>query len=273
MSGAFDQLAEDVKKRLDLNRIGFGSTEEGQEAELPLSSFLSKAETRDFINYGFEPEFVGRLPVRVSCDELSKDDLAEILVSSEGNVLEQYRDDFGGYEIKFDISDDAIEKIAELAAHEKTGARGLVTILERTFRDFKFELPSTPIRKFSVDGNLIADPKSSLASLLEENRDQLDDSMLEDVDRFVVNFKRDFGYELKFRKPAKVAVVKQAMSSNRSVRAICEKKFSDFEHGLGIISQRTGKEFIIDKKVIDDPDGELSRWVVESFDKGKDESK
>ena len=274
VSGAFDQLAEDVKKRLDLNRIGFGSTEEGQEAELPLSSFLSKAETRDFINYGFEPEFVGRLPVRVSCDELSKDDLAEILVSSEGNVLEQYRDDFGGYEIKFDISDDAIEKIAELAAHEKTGARGLVTILERTFRDFKFELPSTPIRKFSVDGNLIADPKSSLASLLEEKRDQLDDSMLEDVDRFVVNFKRDFGYELKFRKPAKVAVVKQAMSSNRSVRAICEKKFSDFEHGLGIISQRTGKrEFIIDKKVIDDPDGELSRWVVESFDKGKDESK
>ena len=274
VSGAFDQLAEDVKKRLDLNRIGFGSTEEGQEVELPLSSFLSKAETRDFINYGFEPEFVGRLPVRVSCDELSKDDLAEILVSSEGNVLEQYRDDFGGYEIKFDISDDAIEKIAELAAHEKTGARGLVTILERTFRDFKFELPSTPIRKFSVDGNLIADPKSSLASLLEENRDQLDDSMLEDVDRFVVNFKRDFGYELKFRKPAKVAVVKQAMSSNRSVRAICEKKFSDFEHGLGIISQRTGKrEFIIDKKVIDDPDGELSRWVVESFDKGKDESK
>ena len=74
-------------------------------------SVLSKAETRDFINYGFEPEFVGRLPVRVSCDELSKDDLAEILVSSEGNVLEQYRDDFGGYEIKFDISDDAIEKL------------------------------------------------------------------------------------------------------------------------------------------------------------------
>ena len=231
MSGAFDQLAEDVKKRLDLNRIGFGSTEEGQEAELPLSSFLSKAETRDFINYGFELEFVGRLPVRVSCDELSKDDLAEILVSSEGNVLEQYRDDFGGYEIKFDISDDAIEKIAELAAHEKTGARGLVTILERTFRDFKFELPSTPIRKFSVDGDLIADPKSSLASLLEENRDQLDDSMLEDVDRFVVNFKRDFGYELKFRKPAKVAVVKQAMSSNRSVRAICEKSFPTLSMG------------------------------------------
>ena len=120
----------------------------------------------------------------------------------------------------------------------------MVTILERTLRDFKFELPSPNSQ--TLDGDLIADPKSSLASLLEENRDQLDDSMLEDVDRFVVNFKRDFGYELKFRKPAKVAVVKQAMSGNdlfgRSV-----KKFSDFEHGLGIISQRTGKNSLLIK--------------------------
>jgi len=270
VSGAFDQLAEDVKKRLDLNRIGFGSSEEGDLAERPVSSFLSNAETRDFINYGFEPEFVGRLPVRVSCDELTSTDLAEILRSSEGNVLEQYHDDFDGYDITFEISPSAIEKIAELAANEKTGARGLVTILEKTFRDFKFELPSTPIRTFTVDDELIKDPQSSLRTLLEENREQLDDSMLEDVDRFITSFKRDYGYELKFRKPARVAVVKEAMSSNRSVRAICEKKFSDFEHGLGIISQRTGKkEFVIDKKVIDDPDKELSQWVVESFGQKK----
>ena len=267
VSGAFDQLAEDVRKRLDLNRIGFGSAEEGDSEALSVSSFLSKAETRDFINYGFEPEFVGRLPVRVSCDELTKEDLSEILRSSEGNVLEQYRDDFGGYEIKFTISGDAIDKIAELAALEKTGARGLVTILERTFRDFKFELPSTPIRTFSVDGSLIDNPTSALESLLEENREQLDETMLEDVDRFIAQFKREYGYDLRFRKPARVAVVKEAMASNRSVLSVCEKKFSDFEHGLGIIAQRTGnKEFVIDKKVIDDPDKELSRWVVDSFE-------
>lgn len=266
VSGAFDQLAEDVKKRMDLNRIGFGSSEEGDLSQRPVASFLSNAETRDFINYGFEPEFVGRLPVRVSCDELTSTDLAEILRSSEGNVLEQYHDDFGGYDIKFEISSDAIEKIAELAANEKTGARGLVTVLEKTFRDFKFELPSTPIRFFTVDGELIEDPQTSLKILLDDNREHLDESMLEDVDRFISSFKREYGYDLKFRKPAKVAVVKEAMESNRSVHAICEKKFADFEHGLGIISQRTGKkEFVIDKKVIDDPDKELSQWVVESF--------
>ena len=240
---------------------------------MPVSNFLSKAETRDFIDYGFEPEFVGRLPVRVACDELTKDDLADILRSSEGNVLEQYRNDFDGYGIKFQLSDSAVEKIAEQAAEEKTGARGLVTVLERTFRDFKFELPSTPIRTFSVDEKTIENPGPSLSALLEENRDQLDDSMMEDIDRFSEFFKREYGFHLKFRKPAKVALVKQAISENRSVRAICEKKFSDFEHGLTIISQRTGKkDFSIDKKTVEDPDKELSRWVVESFEKADSSS-
>lgn len=267
VSGAFDQLAENVKKRLDLNRIGFGSMEENS-TDQAVSKFLSKAETKDFIKYGFEPEFVGRLPVRVACDELTKDDLAEILLSSEGNVLEQYRNDFAGYEVKFKISDEAIEKIAEHAALEKTGARGLVTVLEKTFRDYKFELPSTPISSFSVEAETIENPKACLSSLLEENRDRLDESMLLDVERFVESFFRDYGYRLRFRKAAKDAVVREAIKESRSVRAICERKFSDFEHGLGILSQRTGKkEFTIDKKVIDDPDKELSRWVVESFEK------
>jgi len=266
VSGAFDQLAENVRKRLDLNRIGFGASEESKASTCPASEFLNRAETQDFIKYGFEPEFVGRLPVRVACEELTQDDLAQILVSSEGNALEQYRRDFEGYDIKFDIDSPAIQAIAKLAAEEKTGARGLVTILERTFRDFKFELPSTSIRRFEIQEETISDPSSALQELLVENKDMLDDNMLEDVDRFIDSFKREYGYELKFRKAAKVAVVKKATSENRSVYATCERMFKDFEHGLGIISQRTGKRsFVVEKKVIDDPDKELSRWVVESF--------
>jgi endopeptidase Clp ATP-binding regulatory subunit ClpX len=273
VSGAFDQLAENVRKRLDLNRIGFGPAEENENENDSATRFLAKAESQDFIKYGFEPEFVGRLPVRVACEELTKDDLAQILHSSEGNVLEQYKNDFLGYSIDFKIDDGAIERIAEQAADEKTGARGLVTVLEKTFRDFKFELPSSGIKNFSVDAATVENPKRALAELLERNRDQLDDSMLADVDRFTDDFKREDGYFLRMRKPAKVAVVKAALKENRSVRAVCEKKFCDFEHGLGIISQRTGKrEFIIDKKTVDDPDKELSRWVMESFDKKDSES-
>jgi len=229
-------------------------------------NFLNKAETQDFIKYGFEPEFVGRLPVRVACDELTESDLADILLSSEGNALDQYRRDFEGYGIKFDMGNPAIHEVAKLASKEKTGARGLVTILERIFRDFKFELPSTSIRKFSVDAQTVRQPSEALVALLEDNQDLLDENLLEDVDRFVDSFKREHGLELRFRKAAKVAVVKESLEQNRSVLALCEKKFKDFEHGLKIISQRTGRNyFVIEKKVIEDPDKELSRWVVESF--------
>ena len=265
VSGAFDQLAESVRKRLDLNRIGFGSSEEQELSESGIN-FLNKAETQDFIKYGFEPEFVGRLPVRVACDELKEEDLADILLSSEGNALDQYRKDFEGYGIKFDIENSAISEVAKLAAKEKTGARGLVTILERIFRDFKFELPSTAIRKFSVDAGTVSKPSEKLKELIQDNQGLLDENLFEDVDRFVESFKREHGLELRFRKAAKVEVVKEASLDNRSVLALCEKKFKDFEHGLKIVSQRTGKSsFVIDKDVIEDPDKELSRWVVESF--------
>ena len=265
VSGAFDQLAESVSKRLDLTRIGFGSSGEQDMASSGIN-FLNKAETQDFIKYGFEPEFIGRLPVRVACDELSKEDLAEILLSSEGSALDQYRKDFDGYNIKFDIGNPAINEVAKLAATEKTGARGLVTVLERIFRDFKFELPSTSIRKFSVDADTVSRPQDALKELIADNLDLLDENLLVDVDRFVDSFKREHGLELRFRKAAKVAVVKEASDQNRSVLALCEKQFQAFEHGLKIISQRTGKNsFNVDKKVIDDPDKELSRWVVESF--------
>ena len=265
VSGAFDQLAESVRKRLDLTRIGFGSSGE-QEMDSSGINFLNKAETQDFIKYGFEPEFIGRLPVRVACDELTKEDLAEILLSSEGSALDQYRKDFDGYNIKFDIGNPAVKEVAKLAATEKTGARGLVTVLERIFRDFKFELPSTSIRKFSVDADTVSRPQDALKELIANNLDLLDENLLSDVDRYVDSFKREHGLELRFNKAAKVAVVKEASEQNRSVLALCEKKFKDFEHGLKIISQRTKKNFFnVDKKVIDDPDKELSRWVVESF--------
>ena len=70
-----------------------------------------------------------------------------------------------------------------------------MTVLERTFRDFKFELPSTGIRNFEVDSRTVDEPKESLADLLEKNRDQLDESMLAGVDRFTEDFKRGHGFD------------------------------------------------------------------------------
>lgn len=125
VSGAFDKLAETVQKRLDHGRIGFGSENlSGREPH----EYLRYTETADFIKYGFEPEFIGRLPVRVACEALGADDLAQILVSSEGSILQQYREDFQGYKVDFRITAEAIREIATRAHAEKTGARGLLTV-------------------------------------------------------------------------------------------------------------------------------------------------
>ncbi|MEN8862174.1 MAG: AAA family ATPase [Lentimonas sp.] len=156
VSGAFDRLADNIKKRMANNAMGFGAAPHSENEDT--SAYLKYAETTDFTKYGFEPEFIGRVPVRVACNSLSTEDLAHILASSEGSVLRQYQDDFKGYGIDFNIGAESILQIAEAASKEGTGARGLMTILERLFRDYKFELPSTAIKAFEVTPNMIADP-------------------------------------------------------------------------------------------------------------------
>jgi len=120
-SGSFGPLAEKVCARLKTAKIGFAERTEGSGEE---SEYLRLASTKDFIDFGFEPEFIGRLPVRVVCDPLSVDDLESIMLKSEGNVLEQYVNDFTGYGINIHVRDDAVRLVAEKAALEKTGARG-----------------------------------------------------------------------------------------------------------------------------------------------------
>jgi endopeptidase Clp ATP-binding regulatory subunit ClpX len=163
VSGAFDKLPEIIKRRLGGRLIGF-RREEGGGKDDP-ASYLKLVETADLVQFGFEPEFAGRLPVRVALDLLTADDLAAVL-RAEDNLLEQYVRDFAGYGIELSFSDDAIREIAERAVAEKTGARGLMTILERTLREFKFELPSSPVRKLVVTREIIRNPAAALAGLL-----------------------------------------------------------------------------------------------------------
>jgi endopeptidase Clp ATP-binding regulatory subunit ClpX len=164
VSGAFDKLSDIVKSRIGAKSIGFNVkiTKNDQDETY---EYLQNASTADFIKYGFEPEFIGRLPVRVACEALNADDLKSILTSSEGSILKQYVEDFGGYGIKFSANDGALAMIAKLAADEKTGARGLLTVLEKLLRDFKFELPSTDVKSVKISEKTVLDPAKALAEL------------------------------------------------------------------------------------------------------------
>jgi len=176
---AFDKLADQVKRRIQSAQIGFAAA--GRDRPSDDSDLLNLAQSRDFIDYGMEPEFVGRLPVRVACQALTPGDLEKILLTSEGSILQQYRADFSGYGIDFEITTDAVREIATRPMPSAPGPRGLMTVLERVLRNFKFELPSTAVKSFKIDRATVAEPPHTLELLLKQNAAQQCDVLKADV--------------------------------------------------------------------------------------------
>jgi endopeptidase Clp ATP-binding regulatory subunit ClpX len=263
VSGAFDKLAEDVKRRLSATQIGFVEKEQGQAED---SEYLRQAATQDFISYGFEPEFIGRLPVRVVCDALSIEDLQAIMLSSEENVLNQYRSDFEGYGISFNLMSDAVRSIAERAHEEKTGARGLMTVLERVFRDYKFELPSMPIDQFDVTQRTVDERELALAEILKEGESARREMLAGEVRRYASEFQQAHGIKLTFTADAITAVVDLCLEEDRTVRGLAADRFKDFEYAFKLISRNSGRSsFPISRKLITNPGDELSKRVAASF--------
>jgi ATP-dependent Clp protease ATP-binding subunit ClpX len=263
VSGAFGGLDKQILRRIRDARVGFASANKPEVTE---EEAFDHAQTRDFIDFGFEPEFVGRLPVRVVCQNLNVDDLYQILKSSEGSIIRQYEESFRAYGIEVLFSDAGLRRIAEAAADEKTGARGLMTVCERVFRELKFELPSTQVKRFEVTRELVDNPNEAMRNLLaahvSEERKVLRQLVLE----FGERFKDAYGLALKFTDAAADRLAGMAMEQSVPVRDLCALKFKDYQFGLKLISQNTGqKEFTIEESTVDAPDKALSDWVVASY--------
>lgn len=139
--GAFVGLEEIIKRRLGKGSIGF-SAEIKKTQDLTLGEVLSYVQPEDLIKFGFIPEFVGRLPVVATLEELSIDDLVKILVEPKNSLVKQYQKlmEMEGVELKF--TDEALRTIAEEAYRRKTGARGLRSIIEEVMIDVMYEIPS-----------------------------------------------------------------------------------------------------------------------------------
>lgn len=264
VSGAFDGLEKLIRKRLRESTIGFGA----RNREIGEDKAFEFATTRDFIDFGFEPEFIGRLPVRVVCQPLSVDDLFTILKSSEGSIIRQYEQTFAAYGIEALFSDSGLRQIAELAQHEGTGARGLMTVCERVFRDFKYELPSTAVRRFVVTKELVENPAAALENLLLEHKQNERAVARGLAFEFADRFKESHALKMTFSEAAADALVSMSNDANQHVRDFCANHFKDFQFGLKLINQNTGQtEFPIDVDAIQAPDKTLSQWVVESYRK------
>jgi hypothetical protein len=165
LSGAFTGLDEIVKRRLARTAIGFRAAET-VPPDAPPSWYLRRAAAEDLIAYGFESEFVGRLPVTVVLDPLSEDDLFAILRNPTCPVIQGKKADFKAYGIDVHFEDEALRKLAALAFLQRTGARGLASVVEATLLKFEKKLPSTGIRRLVVTPEMVDDPAGQLARLL-----------------------------------------------------------------------------------------------------------
>ncbi len=204
--------------------------------------------------------------MRVYCHPLTTDDLFQILQSSEGSIIRQYEQTFGAYGIEVLFQEEGLRRIAERAAGEQTGARGLMTVCERVFRDFKFELPSTGIRRFSVTRELVDEPERALPALLASQQVQEQQLARQVVEEFADRFERSHGLRLAFTPAAIERLIAQADEQGVSVRDLCAERFRDYQFGLRLIARNTGQQrFEVDADAVERPDRVLSDWVVASY--------
>jgi ATP-dependent Clp protease ATP-binding subunit ClpX len=155
--GAFAGLDKIVQQRSsESGGIGFGATVKSSERKADLSKLLHDVEPEDLIKFGLIPEFVGRLPVVATLEELDESALVRILTEPKNAISKQFRKLFEMEGVELEIRPDALAAVAQKAMKRKTGARGLRTILESVLLDTMYELPSLEnVSKVVVDESVI----------------------------------------------------------------------------------------------------------------------
>lgn len=267
VSGAFSGLEKIVRKRSSESQIGFSAEQKEPTMDNELFKLVT---TQDYIDFGFEAEFIGRIPVRVVCEHLEAPDLEAILKYSEGSLLKQYQREFEAYGIDIHFKNDGIARIAEMAADEKTGARGLMTVGERILRDFKYELPGTSVTELTVDADLIDHREEHLKKYRKLGLELVVERARQDVDAFVREFRDKHEVGVKLDDDAVALLVKTASEQARSVFQVSRELFRDYQFGLKLIQRNTGQgEFILTEEAVQNPDKFLSDMVVKSYQDSK----
>lgn len=263
VSGAFSGLEKVVKQRLRSGQIGFGA----DLADHPLDEELfGQVNTQDFIDFGFEAEFIGRLPVRVVCEKLEAKDFVNIMKNSEGSLLRQYEREFAAYGIQAKFEQSSIERIAERAEKENTGARALMTVCESLLRDFKFELPGTAVSEICIDADLIDSPDEVLAKYREIGMRVDVAKAREEADLYCRDFHEKYGIRLRITDGAVSLLGTEAADQARSVLQLCQQRFKDYQFGLKLIQGNIGTDqFELDADAVEDADQFLSDRVVQSY--------
>lgn len=165
LSGAFTGLTDLIRQRLTSQTIGFNSRVTARSSDMDL---LQQTRSEDLVKYGFESEFIGRVPVRCILNTLEEKDLYTILKMPNNPVILSKRLDFAAYGIDIAFEDAALEILAHRAFKENTGARGLVSVVEDALLPFEEKLPSRTVSCFVVTPKVLTEPAAMLADVLAD---------------------------------------------------------------------------------------------------------
>ena len=169
--GAFAGLEKVIQERSDKGGIGFSAQVKSKDTSKNIGQTLTDLEPEDLVRFGLIPEFVGRLPVIATLEELDRDALVNILVEPKNSLIKQYEAMFEMEGVELDIRRDALETIAERALERKTGARGLRSIIENVLLETMYSIPSMDnVYKVVIDSAVIRGESEPL--LVYENKEQ-----------------------------------------------------------------------------------------------------
>ena len=253
VSGAFAGLEEIIRRRLNQGAMGFrppGRDGAGAAADGP--ALLGEVRAEDLLEYGFESEFIGRLPVVAVLEELSRGDLLEILRSPRSSVVLSKVRDFLAYGIDMRFCDEALQLLADRALEERTGARGLVSAVEKVLLDFECRLPSLHLSAFHVTAEVVEDPAGVLERVVAEHS----------IDSFRAGFEKDHGIRFEFTPQALESLRDRAASESRLPGEICRDLFSDYGHGLKLLEV---DRFEITPQVLADPQKALDTMIRDLY--------
>jgi len=169
--GAFAGLEKVIQDRSEKGGIGFSAEVKSKETDKKIGETLADLEPEDLVRYGLIPEFVGRLPVIATLEELDREALVNILVEPKNSLVKQYGAMFDMEGVELDIRQDALEAIADRALERKTGARGLRSIIENVLLETMYSIPSSEnVSKVVIDATVIKGESDPI--MVYENTEQ-----------------------------------------------------------------------------------------------------
>ncbi len=253
VSGAFSGLEDIIKKRLNETRIGFNVPSAKRK-----SGHLKRVMYEDLIEYGFESEFIARLPVMAIFEELAAEDLYAILRNPNSPIILGKKRDFQAYGIRIEFEDKALYKLAKLGYREKTGARGLISATEKTLLKYEKRLPSTGIRSLKITGAAIENPEGELEKLLSSGPKRI---AIDSIKRYQTDFYDRYGIKIEFTNGVLSLLAEEAMKSGDAY-SFCRDLLEDYGLGLKLIDK---KSFRVTRDTLSNPKGYLDRLIRKSY--------